>query len=341
MRLSSLLTKCLIIFFASACSFAVIYFFGRQMLFDRFIYQKNITYGYWVGTKEKKLEIFGDRTKDMVDFKNYLFSRQYAFDLDQAGKTENILGATDKGVYTIFVIGDSIVFGQGIQTEQRFSNILEKRLGAIKKTRVIVLGNSGDNIWDNYIKYIVAVDEFGPPDLTLFSIVDNDLFFNEPGRYSQKIFTKIVANCQGKEVYDIALDQLNPPSEKGQSYGQLLYDSYAEDTKNFCALKNVLNYLPKEKTLYLSFDSLGWLSSQSSGWLPCPIQVNLSKNGFAVFAFDDYYKKHKGDYFFDTLFDNDPFFVSKRERHPSVLANKIFADSLFAEITTNSKWGFR
>src|SRR5579859_5736101 len=224
MRISPLFAKCFIAFLMCVLSLTAIYFFGRKMLFDRFIYQKNMSYGYWAGSEKKGLKVFGDRTKDMVAFKDYFSGHQEVFDLVQAGKTENVLGASDKGMYTIFVIGDSIVFGQGVLTEQRFSNILEKKFNAIKKTRVIVLGNSGDNIWDNYIKYSIAVNEFGPPDLTLFSVVDNDLFFNEPDRYSQKIFTKIIADCQGKEVYDIALDQLNPPSERGKTYAQLIYD---------------------------------------------------------------------------------------------------------------------
>ncbi len=279
MRLSPPFTKCLVVFLVCVLSFAVIYFFGSEMLFDRFIYQKSGAYGYW-SENTTRLKDFGERTKDLVSLMDYLYSSPQLA-LRENAQTENILGATTNDTYTIFVIGDSYVFGQGIRTEQRFSNVLEKKLNTMKKTRVIVLGGPGDNFFDNYIKYLAARQRFGIPNTA----------------------------------------------------GQLVNDSLSKDTKNFCAFKNLLKYLPKDNTLYLSMDSLEWPST--------PMQTNLIDKGFAVFFFDDYYKKHKGDYFFNTLFKKDPFSVSKTEPHPSVLANKIFADSVFEEITTNQKWSFR
>src|SRR5579859_2339444 len=332
MRFSPLFAKCLIAFLVCILSLTAIYFFGRKMLFDRFIYQKSMAYGYWTKSASS-IKDFGKRTKDLVSLISYVYNNPH-LTLPENAQAENTLGAATNDTYTIFVIGDSYVFGQGIRTEQRFSNILEKKLNTMRKTKIIVLGGPGDNFFDNYVKYVVAIQKFGIPNLTLIAMVNNDLVFNDPNKYNNKeILTKIIADCQGTEVYDTFADQFNPPSEKGKTAGQLVNDSLSKDTKNLCAFKNLLKYLPKENTLYLSMDSLEWPNT--------PMQTNLMNNGFGVFYFDGYYKKHKNDYFLDTLFDKDPFSVSKAEPHPSVLANKIFADSVFEEITTNPKRGFR
>ena len=205
MRLSPPFTKCLVVFLVCVLSFAVIYFFGSEMLFDRFIYQKSGAYGYW-SENTTRLKDFGERTKDLVSLMDYLYSSPQLA-LRENAQTENILGATTNDTYTIFVIGDSYVFGQGIRTEQRFSNVLEKKLNTMKKTRVIVLGGPGDNFFDNYIKYLAARQRFGIPNMTLIAMVNNDLVFSDPDKYNNKdMLTKIIADCQGTEVSTLLLE---------------------------------------------------------------------------------------------------------------------------------------
>lgn len=334
-KISKLFFLILLFSFSGIFSLKIASFIAETFFFDKLFYQKSTHYGYWVPNKTRRLQDFQSRTQDIQNLREYI-SKNSSLLASSSNLDPKVLGTQSDETFTIFLIGDSYIFGQGIKVQERLAEILRAKLSTLRKTQVIVLGNSGDNLFDNYIKYKAAIFEYGQPNLTLFGLVFNDLLLNKD-QYDLASYESIMAGCSGSEVYEPFYSELNDKTLNDKQYVEVAEASFASETKNFCGFLHILPLLPKERTLYLDLDGIRYPDLEL---LP-HFYSFFRQHNLSIFSFDPYYQKNKKNYFFQEIFKKHPLLVSNQDSHPSRLANQIYADALFEEITTNAKWNFR
>lgn len=145
-----------------------------QILFDKLIYQKLSSYGYW--QKDKGLEQFGPRTIGVQELNNWQsknYPNEPSFDFLTK---DSVLGKNSQEL-TIVLIGDSYFFGQGLKYEDSVASVLEKKLKSKFSEisiEVINLLVPRDNIFDYYHKYLWAKHIWNQ-DLTAIATRYNDL----------------------------------------------------------------------------------------------------------------------------------------------------------------------
>ena len=269
----------------------------RPLFFDKFIYMKDPKYGY---------KITGDGS-----FCNS--------GLNSDGYRGGEFYPKRDGEYLVMVVGDSLVYGQGLKIEDRFTNRLENKLNHLRKhkVRVLNMGKCGTNIYMNFDtlnRYRQKLD----PDLIVFSLYYNDLLLESD--FSD--FPPFVHN-NGEPIV------LNPHSDP--KYTQRVLGSFSTNTLNFKMLTSIVEMMPKEKTLYY------WLSNKD----PDKSFYELSKvfvdyRLLIIDNYDLYFRKYRG------LSSRRKYElrISEKESHPNALANEMFAERLYQEITQNPKWGF-
>jgi hypothetical protein len=290
-------------FLVGVSTYKFCYFIAEKYFFDKFFFNKSTAHGYWT-INQSRLSDFGDRSKDLAII-----------------LSDNIqtLGATDDGSYKIAIIGDSYVWGQGIRNDQRFVKILEQKLNRIRSTKIISLAESGDNIFDHYQKYLSAKKYYGSVNLFVFGLLYNDLLFNPPDTspYHTPEYLQSVSNfgCTGPEIFS---------SAKNEN----VYQTFDPNSLNYCSYKQIIKLFPKDNAIYLNLGDMtensDWPNQQSFNQL-----IREDLNIFTPFSDKIMSNKHPNKYN-----------VSIKDPHPSALANEIFADVLFKEITTNPKWDF-
>lgn len=122
---------------------------------------------YWLGdvTTTRDRSYFFRRWLKTVDKNSWGF-REREFDL------RNPLG-----VYRIAIIGDSITYGQGIEVEQRFSNVLERQLNnheGKRKYEVLNFGRNGAETVDE-VQFLLHPVLNTKPDFVLLQWYQNDV----------------------------------------------------------------------------------------------------------------------------------------------------------------------
>jgi hypothetical protein len=287
-------------------TYKLCYFVAEKYFFDKFFYYKSTTYGYWIPKKELSFSDFGSRAKD-INILNIV--------------NRNILGIKDDNSYKIAIIGDSFVWGQGIKNEQRFAAILENKLNKIKPTKIYSLGFTGDNIFDNYLKYKKSINIFGKMDLYIFALYNNDFVINNDERYNtnQLIEKNLLKYCPNNTY--ITDQQCNYNDvEKCNQYHFIKDSSLDTKSTNYCLYKNLLPLMPQKNTMYIDLGSLLENNEVQKKFS----QIISTDLNVKTFPYNDSIKAH----------------VSYKEGHPSVSSNKTYADFLYQEITTNKKWRF-
>jgi hypothetical protein len=94
------------------------------------------------------------------------------------GFREREIPAKTPGKYRIAVVGDSFTWGQGIEREERFSNLLEQFLGP--RYEVFNFGIAGDNMPEHLTRLAQALEV--SPDFVLLQIYINDFETREMQR---------------------------------------------------------------------------------------------------------------------------------------------------------------
>lgn len=284
------------------------YFIAEKFFFDKFFYQKSLNYGYWIPGKILFYSDFGDRAKDLIALENL-----------EPDHKHNISKPTDNNTFKITIIGDSYVWGQGIKNNQRFAVILENKLNQIRPTKIYSLGDCGDNIFDDYEKYQLATTSAEKANLYIFGLVSNDLVFNPDARYhTNDNLSNVISQCN----FPAAFYPANSSNFNHQLF-QALTLSISPQSQNYCAFQKIVPLFPTN-SLFVDLESLISYSNfqkQFSSTISDKLNAIYPKPKFS-------------------LPSNQALHVSLKEYHPSVLANQIYADSLFDEITTNPKWGF-
>jgi hypothetical protein len=302
------------------------YFIAEKYFFDKVFYLKSVRFGYYKDGVNNLSWQYGKRAEDLRSLHDFI--NKYPQDDSQLKPA-----IINKDFYTIVIVGDSYVWGQGITNDQRFAAILEKKLNKIRPTKIYSLAEDGANIFDNYIKYKIALKMYDHVDMVMFGMVYNDLFIED---YYQKFYSLLpssINECQGEQILDPAK---NGTLISGDEYWQKAYHSFDKETKNFCMFQELVKVLPKEKAVYLNFDDFR-LGKEMTDRYANP----LRESGLTVLSFEDFYKKHYSKYPL-TLKDGSDFFaVSKIDGHPSALANQMYSEALFEEITSKPTYQFK
>ena len=217
------------------------------------------------------------------------------------------------------VVGDSIVYGKGVLQFQRFSNVLEKNLNRIRPTRGLNLGECGTNIYKHYLVAQRYRDLFNP-DLIIITFYGNDLLVWD----DKKDFPRELT-ASDKLVKDFLTSSPKTINE----YRQRVLGTFDESTDNWKMLVYLLDKLPKENTLYFF---VIFENNEIYRQKVLNIQELSKQRGFTtVNPLNLIQKKYRGK----------QLEVSKLELHPNGLANKIFAETLYQEITSNPKYEFK
>ncbi len=313
-----LLKKAPIIFLALSCSALAIlvsYLMAEAFFFDKIFYQKSTNHGY---KTYLSLSHFPERADDLIALHKKL------------GHHPNVLGKSDNSAaYTILVIGDSYVWGQGVRHAKRFAEILNNKLAATKnfpEFKVVSLGTCGDSILD-YLTLYKAYIQVEEVDLVVFGLMENDLLYKQyNGDFINHNFPQFITQPIEKILNNCSKPLINGESDRGLrqelelKYGEALDQSTNPQYGNLCILDNIITHLPHDNAIY--FDYGYPFNSQPS--LRKHYIDFLSKNGFEVVT-QQYTEK-------ELERKEELLVVSQKDYHPSTYANRLFAETLYQEI---------
>ncbi|HWS48743.1 MAG TPA: hypothetical protein VN174_01670 [Candidatus Methanoperedens sp.] len=297
----------------SLSTYLFCYLIAEKYFFDKFFYQKSIAHGYIPENYNKSNHIdFGERSQDLETQSN--------FKLDDMEKT-----------YTIVIFGDSYLWGQGVKNNQRFSHLLSKKLNKIRPTKILSLGKTGWNIVD-YLNNYQSLSKTLNPNITIFSLVENDILVNKNDK-SSPVYNQCLSTTQNyRPVFDSDFISQN------DIHHLLNYESFItsawNNPVNMCILNQSLSILPKDKSIYfITTDYFGnnFLYKKYQEFLINHSKYLLSTN-INTLKLPKYIKYYNNIQKY--------FIISQKEGHPSALANQMYADILYNEITTNPQWEF-
>ena len=197
---------------------------SETFFFDKFYYYKSVAHGYWVPGKNLSWKDFGKRGQDLIALVPPVKNKK--------SNTGNVLGTSADKAFTIAVIGDSFVWGQGLEENDRFVDILESKLNKILPTKVISLGNSGDGIVENYIKYKMLIAINPDIDLYMFGVVFNDLCLSSHSTYDKSLYDEILSKCPKPFISE---PEFKSELENWDNlYGQAVNKSFDNKYGNLC-----------------------------------------------------------------------------------------------------------
>lgn len=273
----------------------------HKEIFDRLIYRKSYQFGY-----SEKVNKFTCRSQ-----------------LNSDEFRDNNLYPKKEGEYLIMTIGDSYVYGLGLLKKQRFTEKLENKLKQIRPTRVVNLGICGTNIYEHFVTNLKYRNKINP-DLVVIGISENDLLIlpnleNYPWASSPP----------GKDLFE------DIPENQDLHIKQIL-GSLNQGSGNMDMLKYLLTKFSDQGTIYLSFayGYEGEFGKRLSDMYSLFINQGLTLINPDSLYWAKYLKlSEKRDGIKSMV-------ISKKELHPNDLANSMYAEVLFNEITSNPKWEF-
>ncbi len=300
-------------------SYKAAYFIGERYFFDKLFYKKSIAHGY-VSCLEDNCDWgrFGDRARDYISL----------LKMKHVDKTvaRQVLGAQDESEFRVAVIGDSFVWGQGVRNEERMTQILDKKLNVITKTRVFSFAAPGDNILDNFAKLnVLKNSQFNS---WIYVFVSNDILFEWYNRYDKGEGKKEIEEKCG-DIF--TMDGGSGKSSK--AYQELTKKGW-ESEVNRCAMGVFIRALPKNTIVF--FSNI-YVENAYSRYFR-EIIGSSGRDDLVVVSpresmkFSEYAK-----YWTDPI---KYFQITKIEGHPSRVAQAMYADVLFKKITSSSLWGF-
>lgn len=287
--------------------FALSYQICDRYCFDTLIYRKNSFIARQFGYKEEQ---------------GNLCTAQ----LNSSGFREEELYPKKEGEYLVLIIGDSVVYGQGLLKNQRFSEKLEKKLSDISPTRVLNLGECGTNIYQHYDRAI-KYDKMLNPDLIVFGYTWNDLL----------VWESMVNYPEHLPSDDLVLEIRDGEFD---DYSNMVLASYDENRPNVLMAEYIAPLVSKDNTILFSFEYYGpedlsheyniKLERVLDFFRKNEIEVIDAKNLFREKYLENSRKNNGQDY----------MFISQIEKHPNSLANRMFAERLYEVINQNPKYGF-
>lgn len=282
----------------------------EHYFFEQLIHHKSVDYGY-------------ANNDDYMHSPAFL-SRDTGFPLLSKGiAQQNQPSVTVSQPYTVVIIGDSYVWGLGIKINDRFSNILTKQLNGVRPTRVYTLGIPDDSTLENLSKYSL-ISQHVKADLYIFLVVFNDSLILSDVRYPSPMRDRVIQEC--KTLGDFAYENADVSWTR---FDRELSNSW-KNPANTCVIQKSISLFP-HNAIYLVVDN-DWIDNHQyvdtlrANDLPV---YELSRDSVGIEAYKKYWNEPRKN-----------FQVSAKEGHPSKIANAMYADFLYHEITTNPRWGF-
>ena len=297
--------------------------------FFRFIY-KDVT------TAADNPSYFSDKWRKTVRLNSFNF-RERHFNLEKPD-----------GVYRIAVVGDSMTFGQGIEEEDRYSNLLEKKLNNINqnshtKYEVLNFGKPGAETLDHiyFLKFFVLPSN---PDFILLQWYINDV--KKPNYYKKNM----PASESKKKHISKPFISIPKIFRTRSVIFYLLHEQLAQLQPD--------SHIANEEEMYARFeDPTSEDSIKAMDYLKEFIQISKSNNipmGMVLFS-DTYFRpSSKLDFLLirvlnlceaEKIFCVDmreplePYkgdtklWASRLDPHPSAFTNRIVADQVFTKFS--------
>lgn len=284
-------------------SIRVIGWIKETYFFDKFIYQKSTAFGYF--DPKTPLSAFGKRVEDLLTLQKFLKSPAKL----------RVFGATTDHPFTVAIIGDSFVWGQGIRNEDRFAVLLEQKLNTVIPTKVISLGECGADLYNYFNLYMEAQRVMSDIDFYIFGLVDNDVMFN----YSPNdvLFNNIDTSIPFKQLAEACRKPISllKEGDDDNQYSRVFHEAYSDSFGNLCLLDKIIPLLPKRNALYLPLDYN--VNDPSIQKLVQPFRQE--RYPIIMPNYKQYLRPEE-------------YSVSLRESHPSPKMNRAYADILFGEI---------
>jgi len=231
-----------------------LYFLSEKYFFDKLFNQKSLLHGYYqfwpneVSDWQLVAEKFNQdqRNKDLLNL-------IYAEEGDQealAYFTKERNGSTFK----IAMIGDSMFFGLGVRKNQTVAYYLQKILKTNNSSvKIYNYSFAGDDILDNYIKYKL-VQKYLKPDLIVLGLVDNDLIFDNIGRYPGKteLNERLKESCPGRTLIEWKKEDR---IKNDLDFNRLVFlSSFVTNSQNYCFLTQLGQGISEENIILLPFN---------------------------------------------------------------------------------------
>jgi len=232
--------------------------------------------------------------------------------------------------YRVMVVGDSFTYGVGIAVEDRFSDLVEKRLGADFRIEVINIGHpsfQSEDILAEIKKYLPVLR----PNLVLYAVCLNDFLpsgvhpypphpahpFPLPEAFENWMITHTRVGALWSDLYDAALRRLHLRKD---FYDDILADfagyqrRFASDVAQMNEAVRAANLAPLVAMVVDQFPVY-----QGRGYRIARIaEDDFVKAGAEVIPSEAFYWDYSGR----------DFSVSRWEGHPNEQANWIWAEMI-------------
>lgn len=314
-----------ILFFSLISSFVTYKFcrfIAEKYFFDKFFYEKSIDHGYRNFDERIPLFAYGERS----------FGLRLL--LGENTGDDSILNQNNQK-FKIIIIGDSYIWGQGLRNSERFSSLLQTKLSQVKPTQIISVNKSGWNILDFLSAYQKIIKMYSP-DLIIFSLINNDIFISKTDTDNEIVKKCTALYPELTTTYDfdpILFTGKNDLPENEKPYYKITTEAW-KNPINLCILNSSLKLLPTFNTIYFIPDDY---SNESEFYQTYKKQLSnqnkyilTSENGQKLNKYRKYWKDSPWNH----------FLISTSEKHPNALANQMYTDILYQEITINPQWGF-
>lgn len=279
-------------------------YLAENYFFDKLLYKKSWFHGYYYDhIYTPLLSMIG-----VVNTSGYRDSEFYPKQSDE---------------FLILVSGDSNVWGVGVRRSQRFTDVLEKKLNTIRKTRVIALARGGTNLIE-HIKETNTYKQRLNPDLIIFTFYENDLVIDP-----HQVELIDPSNFQHQEMIVSSDDD-----GEGNNYYSKVLGSYDSNTLNLELFKKIIDILDDNYLYYV----LTYMEPKQHELM---VEQALKKANLDVINNHSLFKEK---YQYLTARDNNKplptLEISASEGHPNPVAHQMFAERVYQELTSNPRYGF-
>lgn len=234
----------------------------------------------------------------------------------------DLISPEDLSKRRIAIIGDSVAYGTGVRTGQRFGQALEKKLGS-DSNRVYNLAQSGDSIFDHYAKFQLAEQRL-KPDIYIITLVDNDLVIDERKKYlnSPNLYEQLLETCDSEPfVYDWN----NITIEWDEFVNTAMANSVAQPSGSVCFTTTIINDIMSQgKTVYFFPITLFTTENKCSS----SMTVTEELQSYAMATIIDLVKKSGGTVLDPLAYGYSYQPISAHEQHPSAETHEAIATIL-------------
>lgn len=292
----------------TAITILISFLVAEKYFFDKFFYKKSARYGYG------ELQSPGLQ-KRLHDVRLLL----------EAEKNDQPIKKTP-GEFTVVLIGDSMVYGEGVLLEHRFGNVLEKKLNKYFPSKVYVLAQPGDHLLDNYAKFLLA-KKYIDPDVYVIGLINNDLLIDHRDRYpgTEQIYAELRSICTQKEFLQLP-DYTLPWSEVVMGLYRHTFD---EGSANRCYLDVLSRRFEEEKDII----ALSFFDDPLPEDIPADREEWKKEEAVQMFTYQQAFIKAGATVLFPLQmsgFSYQP--ASLKEGHPSQETHRKYSKLLFGEL---------